>query len=82
MTAAWMRNLDDRPTPLRAPAALLRTAATAANDGLWCKRCSELRIIGLPGNHETLFEAENAAALRAAFLAATAEWNDADHALH
>ncbi len=82
MTAAWMRSLDDRPRSLRAPAALLRTAATAANDGLWRKRCPELRIINLPGNHETLFEAENAAALRAAFLAATAEWNDAGPVFH
>lgn len=74
MTATWLRGLGDAPPRLRAPAALLRTRATVSNDDLWRRRCPDLRIIDLPGNHETLFEVENAAALRAAFLAATAEW--------
>ena len=78
VTAAWMPSLDGHAPRLVAPAALLRTVASAANDALWRKRCPGLRIIDLPGNHETLFEAENAPALHAAFLAATAEWSSAD----
>jgi len=77
ITAAWMPSLDDHATHLRAPAVLLRTGVTASNDNVWRKRCPSLRIIDIPGNHETLFEAENAGALRSAFLAATAEWNGA-----
>ncbi|MDH7794022.1 hypothetical protein QBC99_000085 [Beijerinckia sp. GAS462] len=34
-------------------------------------RCPDFRTIDLPGNHEMLFEAENATALRYAFLTAT-----------
>lgn len=82
ITATWMRSLDDHATRLRAPAVLLRTRAMAADDSLWRERCPELRIIDIPGNHETLFEAENAAALRAAFLAATAQWSGAVHTPH
>lgn len=82
VTATWMHDLDDHVTPLRAPTVLLRTRATASNDSLWRERCPDLRIIDIPGNHETLFEAENAAAFRAAFLAATAGWSDAAQTLH
>ena len=82
MTATWMRSLDDHATRLRAPTVLLRTRVTASGDSLWRRRCPDLRIIDIPGNHETLFEAENAVALRAAFLAASAEWSDAVHAPH
>lgn len=82
IAATWMPNLDDRVTHLRAPAVLLRTRVTVSNDDLWRRRCLDLRIIDIPGNHETLFEAENATALRAAFLAAAEEWSDADQALH
>lgn len=80
VTATWMRSLDDQAAHPRAPTAVLRTGVKASDDGLWRRRCPEVRIIDIPGNHETMFEAENAAALRAAFLAATAEWSDADHA--
>lgn len=76
ITAGWMRSLDDHPARLRAPAVLLRTEATASGEDLWRRRCPDLRIIDLPGNHDTLLEGENAAALRSAFLAATAGWGD------
>lgn len=82
MTAVWMRSLDDHATRLRAPTVLLRTRVMASDDSLWRRRCPDLRIIDIPGNHETLFEAENAAALRAAFLAASAAWSSAVHAPH
>lgn len=78
ITAAWMPSLDSHAPRLSAPAALLRTETNSANDALWRKRCPELRIIDLPGNHETLFESENAPALRSAFLTATAQWSGAD----
>lgn len=74
ITAAWMPSLDDQAADLRAPAVLLRTSASVSNDALWRLRCSNLRIIEIPGNHETMFEAENVAALRSAFLAGTAAW--------
>lgn len=80
ITAAWMPSLDGHATHLRAPAVLLRTGVTASNDNVWRERCPSLRIIDIPGNHETLFEAENVGALRSAFLAATAEWNGASQA--
>lgn len=76
ITDPWVKSLDDHSVRLRAPAALLRTGATASSDVIWRERCPELRIIDLPGNHETLFEAENAAALRCAFFTATAAWNE------
>lgn len=79
MTAAWMPSLDDHAGHLRAPTVLLRTGVTASNDNFWRRRCPSLRIIDIPGNHETLFEGENVGALRSAFLAATAKWSDADH---
>ena len=47
------------------PRYLLRTGVTASHDGIWRRRCPDVRIIDIPGNHETLYEAENAAALRA-----------------
>jgi thioesterase domain-containing protein len=75
ITATSMQSLDDHPTNLHAPTVLLRTRVTASHDSLWRRRCPDVRIIDIPGNHETLYEAENAAALRAAFLAATAEWS-------
>jgi thioesterase domain-containing protein len=82
ITATSMRSLDDHSAILRAPAVLLRTGVTASHDDIWRHRCPDVRIIDIPGNHETLYEAENAAALRAAFLAATADWSDADHKPH
>ena len=82
ITATSMRGLDEHPADLRAPAVLLRTPVTAANDSVWRRRCPDVQIFDVPGNHETLFEVENVAALRAAFLAATAGWGDADHKPH
>lgn len=80
MTAMWIRSLDERATRLRAPVVLLRTRAMTSADSLWRRRCPNLRIIDIPGNHDTLFEAENSHALRNAFLAARAEWADTAHA--
>ncbi|MDT2021269.1 thioesterase domain-containing protein [Methylocella sp. CPCC 101449] len=74
MAATWMGSLDDHPAVLRAPTVLLRTRVTTSADSLWRRRCPDLRIIDIPGNHETLFEPKNAAALRTAFLAASVNW--------
>jgi thioesterase domain-containing protein len=82
ITAPWMLSLNDRAAHPRAPAVLLRTRVNTSTDGLWRRRCPDVRIIDIPGNHDTMFEAENAPALRAAFLAATAEWSEVDHAVH
>jgi thioesterase domain-containing protein len=82
MTATWLRSLDDDATRLRAPTVLLRTRVMTSDDSFWRRRCPDLRIIDIPGNHETMFEPENVAALRAAFLAASAEWSGAVPAPH
>ena len=75
ITATSMRSLDEHPATLRAPTVLLRTRVTSSHDSHWRVRCPDVRIVDIPGNHETLYEAENVGALRAAFLAATAEWS-------
>jgi thioesterase domain-containing protein len=82
ITATSMRSLDEHPAHLRAPAVLLRTRVTASSDSVWRRRCPDVQIFDVPGNHETLFEVENIAGLRTAFLAATAGWRDGDHKPH
>ncbi len=73
-TAPWIAALDCDPTPLMAPAALLRTRDTAGDDAAWRRRCPNIRIIEIPGQHQTFFNAENIWALREAFYSATSDW--------
>jgi thioesterase domain-containing protein len=72
-TASWIGGLDRCPRPLHAPTVLLRTGENRSGDATWRIRCPGIRIVEIAGNHETLFEAENAARLRAAFVSATCE---------
>ena len=72
--APWLAALDDEPAVLRVPALLLRTSLTAADDAAWRRRCPDIQILELPGQHHTLFEAENGAALRDAFISGTGRW--------
>lgn len=72
--APWLAALDDEPVVLRVPAILLRTSLTACDDAAWRRRCPDIQILELPGQHHTLFEAENGAALRDAFITGTSEW--------
>jgi len=73
-SAPWVASLDREPVALGAPAILLRTNLTAGDDAAWRSRCPNIKIFELPGQHHTLFEAENIASLREAFLAATHDW--------
>jgi thioesterase domain-containing protein len=73
-TAPWVASLDRNPTALNIPAALLRTPLTSVDDEAWRGRCPQIEILEIPGGHQTLFEAENIAALRSAFIAAKERW--------
>jgi thioesterase domain-containing protein len=72
--APGLAALDRDPVALKAPAILLRTALTADSDAGWRRRCPEIKIVQLPGNHETMFEPRNASALSDAFMEATRDW--------
>jgi thioesterase domain-containing protein len=73
-TAPWIAALDRNPAPLMAPAALLRTRDAAGDDAAWRRRCPCIRIVEIPGQHQTFFNAENIEALRQAFYSATSDW--------
>ena len=72
--APWIASLDREPVELKAPAVLLRTGLTASDDPAWRRRCPSIKICEIPGEHHTLFEAENIGSLREAFLTATRDW--------
>jgi thioesterase domain-containing protein len=76
-TAPWIASLDREPVALKAPTVLLRTRATAGDDDAWRRRCPNIEIFEITGQHHTLFEAENIGSLREAFLTATRNWRDA-----
>lgn len=73
-TAPYIASLDREPIALTAPAILIRTRGTAADDPAWRRRCPNLEIFEIPGNHHSLFEPENIGALRGTFIAATRHW--------
>ncbi len=66
-TAAWVGSLDENPPGLDAPATLLRTRTSAGDDDAWRRRCPRLDVIEIGGDHDTMFEIENADRLRSAF---------------
>jgi thioesterase domain-containing protein len=73
--APWLASLDDDPTPLRAPALLLRTASTGDADAIWRRRCPWIKVLRIAGDHSTFFEPEKAASLREAFLVGASDWS-------
>jgi thioesterase domain-containing protein len=73
MTAPWMISLDQKPAVLKAPAILLRTTITDSDDA-WRRRCPNVKIFEISGQHNNLFEPENVGSLRRAFVAATYDW--------
>ena len=73
-TAPWIASLDREPVVLKAPTVLLRTGVTAGDDDAWRRRCPNIEILEIRGQHHTLFEAENIGSLREAFLTATRDW--------
>ena len=76
-TAPWIASLDREPVALRAPAVLLRTRLTAGDDAAWRRRCPNIEVFEITGQHHTLFEAENIGSLREAFFTATRDWRKA-----
>ena len=73
-TAPWLRGLDNDPSPLKASAALLRTASAAAADAAWRIRCPEIQIIEIPGDHDSLLDLQNHGRMRTAFASAIKDW--------
>jgi thioesterase domain-containing protein len=72
--APWIASLDREPVALEAPAILLRTRLSASDDAVWRRRCPNIEIFEINGQHLTLFEPENIASLREAFVTATSGW--------
>jgi thioesterase domain-containing protein len=73
-TAPWIGSLDREPVELRASTILLRTRLTASDDEAWKRRCPDIAILEIPGQHHTLFEPDNVDSLRQAFVTATRGW--------
>jgi thioesterase domain-containing protein len=72
--APWVASLDREPVALEAPAILLRTNLTSGDDAAWRRRCPNIKIFQLPGQHHTLFEPGSIPSLREAFLTGTRDW--------
>ncbi len=62
--APWVAALDDDPAPLRAPGIFMRTASAARADLLWRRRCPQLKVVEIGGDHDTMFSPENASSFR------------------
>jgi len=75
--APWIGSLDREPVALKTPAILLRTELTAGDDAAWLRRCPNMKIVEIPGQHHSLFEPENVDSLHKAFVIATRDWREA-----
>ena len=73
-TAPWLASLDREPVAMKSPTILLRTRFAAHDDAAWHRRCPNMEIYEIPGQHETLFDPENIGSLREAFVNATRDW--------
>lgn len=73
-TAPWMASCDRNPAALEAPAILLRTGLAAGDDEAWRRRCPNINIFEISGNHHNLFDPENIAVLHRVFISATRGW--------
>jgi hypothetical protein len=72
--APWIASLDREPVQLNAPVVLLRTRLSAGDDSAWRRRCPNIEIIEIAGDHNTYFEPENASSFREAFAKGTPDW--------
>jgi thioesterase domain-containing protein len=72
--APWIGSLDRDPVAINAPAALLRTQEMAGDDVAWRRRCPNIEIVEIDGDHTTWLDPENAGSFRKAFAAATHNW--------
>jgi thioesterase domain-containing protein len=66
----WIQALDQDPEILSVPTVLLRTRENSKYDEAWLRRCSQIEIVEISGQHQSLFGPENIIAVRAAFAAA------------
>jgi thioesterase domain-containing protein len=73
-TAPWIGSLDREPMALGTPAILLRTNLTIGDDKAWKRRCPNIAVFEVSGQHHNLFEPDNVASLREAFISATRDW--------
>lgn len=72
--APWMQSLDRDPVALEVPAILLRTPQNSRYDEAWRRRCPNLEIVEISGQHNALFNTDNIASMREALGAATTKW--------
>ncbi len=72
--APWIAALDRAPIELKAQTLLLRTSSTVCDDAAWRRRCPNIKIFEISGQHHTLFDAENVCSLHAAFVEGTQTW--------
>ncbi len=68
--APWIQALDCNPIALTTPTMLLRTQENSMYDEAWRRRCPNLEIIEISGQHQSFFGSENIVAVRTAFAAA------------
>jgi thioesterase domain-containing protein len=73
-SASWIGSLDSNPIALNVPAVMLRTELVAADEESWRRRCPNIGIFEISGNHHTLFDAENVEELHEVFVGATRDW--------
>jgi len=52
----WIESLDIEPIALKAPAILLRTQGIRGDDRAWRRRCPDMEIFEIPGDHRTITE--------------------------
>ena len=74
LAAPGIAALDREPIALNTSAVLLRTGLTAHSDDSWQRRCPQLKIVQIPGNHETMLEPQNFPAFSDAFSEAARDW--------
>jgi thioesterase domain-containing protein len=72
--APWVASIDRDPIALKVPSVLLRRCEATRFDPAWRRRCPNIEILEVPGQHHTLFEPENFGALHEAFISATRHW--------
>ncbi len=71
----WVATLDRDPIPLQAPSILIRTESTDDADAVWRRRCPQIKIVQIPGDHYSILGREASSSLREAFLAASSDWS-------
>ncbi|WP_456701952.1 thioesterase domain-containing protein [Bradyrhizobium sp. USDA 4449] len=74
LAAPGIAALDRNPIALNTSAVLLRTGLTARSDQSWQRRCPRLKIMQIPGNHETMLAPQNLPAFSKAFSDAARAW--------